>query len=96
METLIEPCVEADWPAIRSIYLEGIATGIATFETEAPAWKTWDAAHLAKPRLKVVAVGAIAAWAALSPVSSAPAWDSSPRARDLEPRRGYTDFRWIR
>ncbi|MFI5197556.1 MAG: GNAT family N-acetyltransferase [Thermoanaerobaculia bacterium] len=70
METLIEPFAEADWPAIRSIHLEGIATGVATFETGAPAWKTWDAAHLAKPRLKAVAGGATAAWAALSPISS--------------------------
>jgi L-amino acid N-acyltransferase YncA len=31
-----------DWPAVRAIYLEGIATGHATFETEAPPWETWD------------------------------------------------------
>ena len=42
----IEPMVAGDWPAIRSIYLEGIATGLATFETEAPSWESWDAAHL--------------------------------------------------
>ncbi len=26
----------ADWEQVRSIYVEGIATGNATFETEAP------------------------------------------------------------
>jgi hypothetical protein len=27
-----------DWDAVRAICLEGIATGQATFETEAPTW----------------------------------------------------------
>ena len=34
-----------DWEQVRAIYLEGIATGDATFEQEAPAWEKWDAAH---------------------------------------------------
>ncbi len=42
----IEPMQPADWPAVRAIYLEGIATGDATFETEAPEWERWDAGHL--------------------------------------------------
>jgi L-amino acid N-acyltransferase YncA len=70
MEVNIESFGEADWPAVRSIYLEGIATGVATFETEAPSWEKWDAGHLAKPRLKAVSGGAMAGWTALSPVSS--------------------------
>ena len=36
----------ADWPAVRAIYLDGIATGNATFETEPPPWDRWDAGHL--------------------------------------------------
>ncbi len=35
-----------DWPAVRAIYLEGIATGNATFEQTAPEWEKWDAGHL--------------------------------------------------
>jgi phosphinothricin acetyltransferase len=66
----IEPFGPADWPAIRSIYEEGIATGTATFETEVPAWEKWDAAHLSIPRLKAAVSGETAGWAALSPVSS--------------------------
>jgi L-amino acid N-acyltransferase YncA len=31
-----------DWPAVRAIYLEGIATGNATFEQTAPEWEQWD------------------------------------------------------
>jgi L-amino acid N-acyltransferase YncA len=41
----------ADWPAVRLIFEDGIATGDATFETEAPAWERWDASHLEAARL---------------------------------------------
>ena len=41
----VRPLVQEDWPAVRSIYEQGIATGDATFETEAPAWDAWDSAH---------------------------------------------------
>jgi L-amino acid N-acyltransferase YncA len=30
---------------VRTIFEEGIATGQATFETEAPSWEDWDGAH---------------------------------------------------
>jgi L-amino acid N-acyltransferase YncA len=40
-----------EWPAVRAIYEEGIATGDATFETEVPSWAAWDAAHLGEHRL---------------------------------------------
>ena len=33
------------YPQIAAIYLEGIATGNATFQTEAPDWDTWDKNH---------------------------------------------------
>jgi len=67
---------ESDWDQVRAIYLEGIATGQATFETEAPSWQQWDASHLPVRRLVACAgerrenaVPAILGWAALSPVS---------------------------
>ena len=68
-EYLIDVMRPADWDAVRSIYLEGIATRNATFETEAPGWKEWDSAHLAFCRLVARADAAVAGWAALSPVS---------------------------
>jgi L-amino acid N-acyltransferase YncA len=58
-----------DWEAVRSIYLEGIATGHATFETDAPTWEKWDAGHLRKMRLVAREGDAVLGWAALSPVS---------------------------
>lgn len=68
----ILPLTAAHWPDVRRIYLEGIATGHATFTTEAPAWDAWDASHLSTGRL--VAVGdddgqPVLGWAALTPVS---------------------------
>ena len=57
------------WEKVKTIYLEGIATGEATFETEAPSWEAWDAAHLACARLVAREGEKIRGWAALSPVS---------------------------
>src|SRR5437764_15431512 len=69
MALTIEEMQPADWPRVRAIYAEGIATGRATFETDVPEWSAWDAARLPAPRL-VARVGAeVAGWAALSPVS---------------------------
>ena len=58
-----------DWERVRAIYLEGIATGHATFETAVPSWEKWDADHLRQPRLVARDGSAILGWAALSPVS---------------------------
>jgi L-amino acid N-acyltransferase YncA len=58
-----------DWPAVRAIYEAGIATGNATFETAAPDWPDWDAAHLEAHRLVAAKGGRVLAWAALAPVS---------------------------
>ena len=70
MDATIAEMRPADWPAVRAIYTEGIATGQATFETDAPEWAAWDAARLPAPRL-VARIGAeVAGWAALSPVST--------------------------
>ncbi len=58
-----------DWEQVRAIYLEGIATGNATFETEAPSWEAWDSSHLPFARLVARFGDRVAGWAALSPVS---------------------------
>ena len=69
---LLKSLEKEDWEAIREIYLEGLATGDATFETEAPAEVSWDNAHL--PCCRIGALGLperrLVGWAALSPVSS--------------------------
>jgi L-amino acid N-acyltransferase YncA len=67
---LVEPMTPEDWPSVRAIYLEGIATGIATFETDAPVWEKWNAGHIASCRLVVRLNDEVLGWAALSAVSS--------------------------
>jgi L-amino acid N-acyltransferase YncA len=59
-----------DWSAVADIYWDGMRGGLATFETEVPAWEAWDAAHLPEHRLVAVVGGEIVGWAALSPASS--------------------------
>ena len=66
----IQPLSPRDWASVRAIYLEGIATGNATFEKSAPEWEAWDRSHLPACRLAARVAGEIAGWAALSPVSS--------------------------
>ena len=67
---VIETMRHGDWPAVRDIYAQGIVTGDATFEIDAPDWQTWDAAH--RPDCRPVArrEGAIVGWVALSPWSA--------------------------
>jgi L-amino acid N-acyltransferase YncA len=66
----IESMAAGDWPAVCAIYEQGIATRNATFETTAPAWEAWDAAHREDCRLVARIEGAVAGWAALSPYSA--------------------------
>ena len=47
----IEPMAPDDWPEVRRIYAEGIATGDATLEREAPDWDHFDRSHRAECRL---------------------------------------------
>ncbi|MEM7407424.1 MAG: N-acetyltransferase family protein [Pseudomonadota bacterium] len=65
-----------DWPHIQRIYQQGIDTGQATFETEAPAdWATFDAKCLPVARLAAVVAGQFAGWVALAPVSKRPVYN---------------------
>jgi L-amino acid N-acyltransferase YncA len=65
----IIPMLAAHWEAVKSIYEQGIATGDATFQTEAPGWEEWDRSHLGNPRLVITDQGEVLGWAALTAVS---------------------------
>jgi len=65
----IERLSPDDWGAVRGIYVEGIATGNATFETDAPSWDVWDGAHRQDSRLVARRAGCVVGWAALTRVS---------------------------
>jgi L-amino acid N-acyltransferase YncA len=70
MSYRIEAMQTADWAEVRAIYVDGLATGQASFETEAPSWEQWSSARLPACRLVARDSSGILGWAALSPVSS--------------------------
>ena len=69
MSLMLEPMTPDDWLHVRAVYLEGIATGQATFETDAPSWEDWEASHHPFGRLVARDGERVVGWAALSPVS---------------------------
>jgi phosphinothricin acetyltransferase len=79
----IEPMAPADWPAVRQIYVEGIATGDATLERDAPDWDHFDRSHRSDCRLvaRRTKAGPVLGWVALTAYSarrvySGVAWES--------------------
>lgn len=85
----IEPMTPADWPDVHRIYTEGIATGDATLEREAPDWDHFDRSHRHDCRLvarrggraDVAGSGQVVGWVALTAYSarrvySGVAWES--------------------
>lgn len=65
----IETMLPQHWPTVKKIYEEGIATGNATFQTTAPDWEEWDAAHVKNSRLVAIENNEVMGWAALTAVS---------------------------
>ena len=69
MNCTIESMQRGDWPAVRAIYGEGLATGLAAFMTSPPKWGGWNAGHLDIGRLVARDTGGrVTGFAALSPV----------------------------
>ena len=71
-EITIRLMVPEDWDDVARIYLEGIATEHATFQTDCPPYAAWDASHTKECRLVILADGVLAGWAALHRVD--PRW----------------------
>ena len=67
---MIEPLTAESWSAVRSIYLEGIETGNATFEKSAPDWEQWSKSHLTACRFVAISERQVVGWTALSAVSN--------------------------
>ncbi|AMM51517.1 phosphinothricin acetyltransferase [Rufibacter sp. DG15C] len=67
---VIEDMLPQHWAEVKQIYLDGIATGQATFNTDAPSWEEWDKAHLTTCRFVALDGDKVCGWAALTPVSS--------------------------
>ena len=69
-ELRIEPMTEADGPAVLEIYGQGIATGVATFETVVPEWRAWNASHRRDCRFVARLDGRLVGWTAVARYSS--------------------------
>lgn len=69
-DVTVRRLVSKDWPAVRRIYGEGIATGIATFETAVPGKAALQAKWLPDHRWVAVSDDEVVGWAAAAPVST--------------------------
>ena len=74
MDFTIEAMAETDAAAVLAIYADGLATGLATFETAVPPWDIWQQKHHASCRLVARSNAGVMGWAALSPVSLRPVY----------------------
>jgi L-amino acid N-acyltransferase YncA len=69
MKELISKMEKEHWPEVENIYLAGIKTKNATFETASPGWNKWNDSHLTYCRFVLKNNNNIVGWAALSPYS---------------------------
>lgn len=70
MNYIIENMKESDWQQVSDIYLAGIKTEIATFQSDVPTWEEWDKRHITACRFVARSGEEILGWVALSTVSS--------------------------
>ncbi|MDR1781587.1 MAG: GNAT family N-acetyltransferase [Bacilli bacterium] len=70
MDYQIREMNKNDWDSVLNIYQEGLASDIATFNTEAPTYDEWDKAHLKDLRYVILVNNQVKGWIALSPTSS--------------------------
>jgi L-amino acid N-acyltransferase YncA len=67
---IVEPMTDEDGPAVLEIYGQGIATGVATFETAVPEWRPWTASHRRDCRFVARLEGRVVGWTAVARYSS--------------------------
>lgn len=66
----IEAMKESDWNEVSKVYLEGIRTGIATFQNSIPTFEDWDKGHIKSCRLVAKADEKVLGFSVLSATSS--------------------------
>lgn len=69
MELKIRTFRKQDWASVSRIYAEGIATGIATFETEVPSFDVWNEKFIKNCRLVAIINNEVVGFAVISQVS---------------------------
>lgn len=67
---MIREMIENDWESIKEIYIKGIETGIATFNTACPSYEEWDMGHVSDCRFVYIADDKIVGFVVLSSTSS--------------------------
>ena len=67
---VIEPMTDDDGAAVLEIYGQGIAAGVATFETVVPEWRAWTASHRRDCRFVARLGGRVVGWTAVARYSS--------------------------
>ncbi|WP_240422139.1 GNAT family N-acetyltransferase [Paenibacillus periandrae] len=96
MTLLSRKIIEEDWDQIKSIYLEGISTGNATFQTEAPPKEQWFSGHVSECSIVCTRENIILGWAALSRISARAVYSGvaevSIYIRQAERGNGVGDF----
>ena len=71
MDYEINKMKNTDWNQVGDIYLEGINTKKATFQTEVPTFEEWNSGHIESCRLVARSDdGIVLGWVALSKTSS--------------------------
>ena len=66
---IIREFLPADFPSIAEIYRQGIATGLATFETSVPPWDIWNRKYLKICRLVAEENGTVIGFTVVHPIS---------------------------
>lgn len=58
-----------DWASVSKIYAEGLATQIATFETEVPSYEVWNDKYINAGRIVAMDTDTVIGFTVLSKVS---------------------------
>lgn len=70
MSFIIRQFTQDNWEEVKAIYLEGIQTGNATFQTEAPSKEQWFEGHVKECNIACFQYDKMLGWATLSRVSA--------------------------
>ncbi|MCI6277679.1 MAG: N-acetyltransferase family protein [Clostridium sp.] len=66
---------KSHWTEVKEIYIQGIETHNATFQTEAPSWDEWDKGHIKCCRFVAIDENEkVLGWVSLSPTSKRPCY----------------------
>lgn len=70
MDISIRQMQAEDWSSVIEIYIQGVQSSRATFNTACPSYAEWDTSHIQSCRCVAESDGEVIGWAALSPISS--------------------------